>query len=117
MVNIQYCVHRQKSKSVHPTQIRQSWPKARHHKRRIVQNDFVSLVRDKLQSSGTLHMATDWEEYAQHMLQVMEAAEGFINIAGLQNFALRPSTRALTKFEQRGHRLGYGVWDLIFQKR
>lgn len=92
------------------------WPKARHHKRRIVQADFASLVWRKLVNTGTLHMATDWENYAQHMLALMEQQSGWENSAGLHNFALRPTTRPLTKFESRGHRLGYGTWDLIFRK-
>lgn len=93
------------------------WPKARHHKRRIVQPNFVNLVASKLKNDGRFHMATDWENYAQHMLAIMEQEDVFINVAGKGNFALRPSTRALTKFEQRGHRLGYGTWDLIFNKK
>jgi tRNA (guanine-N7-)-methyltransferase len=92
------------------------WPKLRHHKRRIVQAQFVQLIAQKLRTFGTLHMATDWEEYALHMLAVLEAQAGWENTAGLQQFAERPITRPLTKFEQRGHRLGYGTWDLIFRK-
>jgi tRNA (guanine-N7-)-methyltransferase len=93
------------------------WPKARHHKRRIVQNEFIQLIASKLQGNGIFHMATDWEEYAQHMLSEMENAKGWVNCAGPGNFSERPSTRSLTKFEQRGLRLGYGTWDLIFSKR
>ena len=61
-------------------------------------------------------MATDWENYAEHMLAVMSAADGFENIAGEGNYIVRPEYRPLTKFEQRGQRLGHGVWDLIFKK-
>lgn len=90
------------------------WPKARHHKRRIVQPEFANLVASKLVTNGYLHMATDWENYAQHMLEVMEQQTNWTNTAGKYNYAIRPSTRPLTKFEQRGQRLGYGTWDLIF---
>jgi tRNA (guanine-N7-)-methyltransferase len=92
------------------------WPKARHHKRRIVQSDFVALVAKKLLTTGTLHMATDWEEYAFHMLEVMEQQKDWYNSANKGNFAPRPITRPLTKFEQRGQLLGHGTWDLIFHK-
>lgn len=92
------------------------WPKARHHKRRIVQLEFIELVRRKLNDLGTIHMATDWEAYAEHMLCVMQQAPGWLNLAPTQTFIERPDTRPLTKFEQRGHRLGYGTWDLMFRK-
>lgn len=92
------------------------WPKARHHKRRIVQAEFTKLIAQKLQINGLLHMATDWEEYAVHMLNVMQTQNYWLNTAGENNFAQRPTTRPLTKFEQRGLRLGYGTWDLIFRK-
>lgn len=92
------------------------WHKARHHKRRIVQPAFAQLIHSKLQSDGVLHMATDWEEYALHMLEVMEQESNWINTAGAKQFAPRPATRPLTKFEQRGTRLGYGTWDLVFRK-
>lgn len=92
------------------------WPKARHHKRRIVQPKFTSLITSKLQLDGTFHAATDWEEYAEHMLTVLEAQSQMVNIAGKLQFADRPASRPLTKFEQRGQRLGHGTWDLIFRK-
>jgi len=92
------------------------WPKARHHKRRIVQATFTSLIAAKLRLRGTFHAATDWEEYAKHMLVVLEAQPFWENIAGKLQFADRPASRPLTKFEQRGLRLGYGTWDLIFRK-
>jgi len=92
------------------------WHKKRHHKRRIVQNEFVQLLRQKLKCSGTFHMATDWENYAEHMMQVMNESEGFENTAGKNQFLPRPEFRPLTKFEQRGQRLGHAVWDLIFKK-
>ena len=92
------------------------WHKKRHHKRRIVQEAFVQLLRKKLKADGIFHMATDWQDYAEHMMEVMSAAEGFENTAGKGNYIERPDYRPLTKFEQRGQRLGHGVWDLIFKK-
>ena len=92
------------------------WHKKRHHKRRIVQKEFVQLLRKKLKLGGVFHMATDWEHYAEHMMKVMGESEGFENIAGKDQFLPRPESRPLTKFEQRGQRLGHGVWDLIFKK-
>lgn len=92
------------------------WHKKRHHKRRIVQKEFVQLLRKKLKVSGVFHMATDWEHYAEHMMDVMNDSEGFENAAGKDKYLPRPDYRPLTKFEQRGQRLGHGVWDLIFKK-
>jgi tRNA (guanine-N7-)-methyltransferase len=92
------------------------WPKKRHHKRRLIQAPFTKLLGNKLKCGGTLHMATDWEEYAHHMMAVMESTPGFINIAGQNNFSPRPEFRPLTKFEQRGRRLGHQVRELIFKK-
>jgi len=92
------------------------WHKKRHHKRRIVQKEFVQLLRQKLKVGGVFHMATDWEHYARHMMDVMNGSEGFENMAGKDQYLPRPEHRPLTKFEQRGQRLGHGVWDLIFKK-
>lgn len=92
------------------------WPKVRHHKRRIVQPKFTNLITSKLQLGGIFHAATDWEEYAEHMLTVLESQAHLENVAGKLQFAERPASRPLTKFEQRGHRLGHGTWDLIFRK-
>lgn len=92
------------------------WHKKRHHKRRIVQSEFVQLLRKKLKPNGVFHMATDWQNYAEHMLEVMQAAEGFSNLANDNTYVERPEHRPLTKFEQRGQRLGHGVWDLMFKK-
>ena len=92
------------------------WHKKRHHKRRIVQKEFVELLRKKLKVGGVFHMATDWEHYAQHMMSIMNDSEGFENTAGQDQFLTRPGYRPLTRFEQRGQRLGHGVWDLIFKK-
>jgi len=93
------------------------WPKKRHHKRRIVQPAFVELVACRLKPGGVFHLATDWEEYAQHMLAVLEQSPSFSNSAGAGNYAPRPEERVLTKFERRGERLGHGVWDLVFVKK
>lgn len=92
------------------------WHKKKHHKRRIVQHAFVQLLRKKLQDNGIFHMATDWRDYAEHMMEVMSHAEGFENTAGQGNYIERPEYRPLTRFEQRGQRLGHRVWDLIFRK-
>ncbi|MBU3059327.1 tRNA (guanosine(46)-N7)-methyltransferase TrmB [Pseudomonas indica] len=92
------------------------WHKKRHHKRRIVQPAFAELVRQKLKIGGVLHMATDWEPYAEHMLEVMQAAPGYRNQAQDGRFVPRPDDRPMTKFERRGERLGHGVWDLLFQR-
>ncbi len=92
------------------------WHKKRHHKRRIVQPDFVQALRGKLKVGGVFHMATDWENYAEHMLEVMQAAPGFANVAASGDYVPRPEHRPLTKFEQRGQKLGHGVWDLMFKR-
>jgi len=92
------------------------WHKARHNKRRIVQVPFAELVMRKLKLGGVFHMATDWEAYAEHMLEVMSSIDGYQNQSETQNYVPRPETRPLTKFEQRGQRLGHGVWDLMFER-
>lgn len=92
------------------------WHKSRHHKRRIVQPAFAELVRQKLKVGGVLHMATDWEAYAEHMLDVMSVAPGYLNQALNGQYVERPSERPTTKFERRGERLGHGVWDLKFER-
>jgi len=92
------------------------WHKKRHHKRRIVQPEFVQAVRQKLEIGGVWHMATDWEHYAEQMMEVMSEAEGYENVAEAGQYIPRPETRPLTKFEQRGERLGHGVWDLMFKR-
>ena len=91
------------------------WPKARHHKRRLVQPDFIQLLRRKLKPGGSVHLATDWQDYAEHMLEVMEAAEGYSNTAGPGQFLSRPDWRPQTKFELRGLRLGHPVFDLLYK--
>jgi tRNA (guanine-N7-)-methyltransferase len=92
------------------------WPKTRHHKRRIVQPAFVRLVRSKLEPGGRFELATDWEAYAEHMLEVLEATPGLANVAGPGRFSPRPEHRPRTKFEARGERLGHRVWDLVYER-
>ncbi len=92
------------------------WHKRRHHKRRIVQDDFIQLLRKKLLPHGQFHMATDWEHYAQQMLKTMKQAPGFKNCAADGKYIPRPDYRPTTKFERRGERLGHGVWDIMFEK-
>jgi tRNA (guanine-N7-)-methyltransferase len=91
------------------------WPKARHHKRRFVNAENAALIRRKLKAGGIFHMATDWQNYAEWMLEHMDAAPGYENAAGKGNYSPRPAFRPLTKFEKRGHNLGHGVWDLIYR--
>ena len=92
------------------------WHKKRHHKRRIVQAEFAQMLRSKLAIGGIFHMATDWENYAEHMVEVMNAAKGYKNTAIGSDYIARPKDRPLTKFEARGHRLGHGVWDMKYQR-
>lgn len=93
------------------------WPKSRHHKRRLIQPRFVELLVKKLQSTGQIHLATDWAHYAEHMLAVLQSQPELINQASSGMYITRPAYRPLTKFEQRGLQLGHGVWDLLYQKR
>ncbi|WP_191602098.1 tRNA (guanosine(46)-N7)-methyltransferase TrmB [Marinomonas algicola] len=93
------------------------WHKKRHNKRRIVQATFAEKIAEILKPTGTFHMATDWQPYAEHMMEVMEAQTLYENVAGKNTFHPRPDWRPLTKFEQRGERLGHGVWDLIYAKK
>lgn len=92
------------------------WPKKRHHKRRLVQSEFIQLVIKKIKIEGQLHCATDWQEYAEHMLSVLSAEPNLANLGLDSGYSPRPETRPLTKFEQRGQRLGHGVWDLLFKR-
>ena len=92
------------------------WHKKKHNKRRIVKSTFVQQVREKLRSNGILHMATDWQHYADQMMETLSEAEGFENCAGAGQYSERPSYRPITKFEKRGEKLGHGVWDLVFKK-
>jgi tRNA (guanine-N7-)-methyltransferase len=91
------------------------WPKARHHKRRLIQPPFVQLLATRIAPGAYLHCATDWEHYAHQMLDVLSAEPLLENTA--DQFAERPAYRPLTKFEQRGLRLGHGVWDVIFRRK
>jgi len=91
------------------------WPKKRHHKRRLIQPPFVSLLASRLASGATLHLATDWEPYALHMLQVLIAEPSLVSMA--DGFAPRPAYRPATKFERRGERLGHASRDLVFRRR
>ena len=93
------------------------WHKKKHNKRRIVQLPFAALVHKKLHSGGVFHMATDWENYADYMMEVMSVAPGYENQAGQYCYSERPEYRPITKFEKRGERLGHGVWDLLFVAR
>jgi tRNA (guanine-N7-)-methyltransferase len=92
------------------------WPKKRHHKRRIVQPALVDQLARTLRPGGLLHLATDWDDYARHMLEVMGEIARFRNLAGAGAFAPRPDYRPVTRFEQRGRRLGHPVWDLLFER-
>lgn len=91
------------------------WPKKRHHKRRLVQAPFIKQLVSRLKPGAYIHCATDWEDYAMQMLEVLSQENALQNRH--QDFAPRPDYRPLTKFENRGLRLGYGVWDLIFEKK
>ena len=90
------------------------WHKTRHHKRRLIQPPLVRLLASHLQAGGYLHLATDWENYAVQMLEVLRAEPTLTNTAA--DFAPRPESRPLTKFEARGLRLGHGMWDLLFKR-
>lgn len=92
------------------------WHKKKHHKRRQVQAAWAQLVRRKLKVGGRLHMATDWQNYAEQMLEVLSNAEGFRNTSASGDYVPKPDYRPETKFERRGLRLGHGVWDLVFER-
>lgn len=91
------------------------WPKKRHHKRRLIQPALVANLCKKLKPGGYLHAATDWQEYAEHILAVLAAEPSLENTAA--DYAPRPAYRPLTKFEARGIKLGHGVWDIVFRRR
>jgi tRNA (guanine-N7-)-methyltransferase len=92
------------------------WPKKRHHKRRIVQPAFVELVAGRLRPGGVLRMATDWQPYAEHMLEVASGCAALRNESPDGSYVPRPESRPVTRFERRGHRLGHGTWDLAFSR-
>jgi tRNA (guanine-N7-)-methyltransferase len=91
------------------------WPKKRHHKRRIIQPPFIDLLAEKMYPGGVLHLATDWESYAEHMLEVMNARKDFENLSPENGPVPKPAWRPDTKYEKRGERLGHGVFDLVFR--
>ena len=91
------------------------WHKARHNKRRLIQAPLVALLTSRLAPGGYLHCATDWEDYAVQMLEVLSAEPSLENTA--ESYAPRPDYRPVTKFENRGLKLGHGVWDLVFRKK
>jgi tRNA (guanine-N7-)-methyltransferase len=91
------------------------WPKKRHHKRRLLQADFIHALAQRLGPGGYLHVATDWEDYATDVLAAASAEPLLVNTTAL--FAPRPAYRPATKFEQRGLKLGHGVWDIVFERR
>ncbi len=91
------------------------WPKKRHHKRRLIQTEFVSLLTSRMKPGAYLHAATDWQEYAEHILAVLSGESQLQNTA--PDYAPRPAYRPQTKFESRGIKLGHGVWDIVFQRR
>ncbi|KLD63206.1 tRNA (guanosine(46)-N7)-methyltransferase TrmB [Dyella japonica] len=93
------------------------WHKKRHNKRRIIQPDFVALLASRMAPNGLLHLATDWQPYAEHMLEVMEAAPDWRNDLSPGQYAEKPAWRIETHFERRGLKLGHGVWDLLYRKR
>lgn len=93
------------------------WHKKKHHKRRIVRDSFVELLARKLAPNGYFHAATDWENYAEWILEILNRATEFKNLSPSQTYCERPDYRPLTKFEQRGIRLGHGVWDVMFAKQ
>jgi len=93
------------------------WHKTRHHKRRLIQPGFADLLANALKPGGLLRLATDWQDYANHMLAVLNDHSLFVNVAGTAGFVERCDDRPLTRFERRGHRLGHGVWDLAYARR
>jgi tRNA (guanine-N7-)-methyltransferase len=91
------------------------WPKKRHYKRRLIQAPFVALLSSRMKSGGYLHVATDWENYAQQILEVLAAEPTLVNTAS--GYAPRPEWRPKTKFEARGLKLGHRAWDIVFHRR
>ncbi|EAQ97670.1 tRNA (guanine-N(7)-)-methyltransferase [Congregibacter litoralis KT71] len=92
------------------------WHKKRHNKRRLIQPEFTELLASRLSPGGILHLATDWEPYAEHMLEVLNNCTALENSGENGGFVPRPEERPLTKFELRGQRLGHGVWDLLYRR-
>lgn len=92
------------------------WPKKRHHKRRIIQPDFVSQLARCMTSGGILHLATDWQPFAEHVLKVMQSSADFVNLSPTGDYYERPEWRPYTKYEERGEKLGHEVRDLLYQR-
>lgn len=92
------------------------WPKKRHHKRRLVQPSFIAMLASRMKARGILHLATDWEPYAQHMLEVMHNSPDFESLSPGGGGVLKPDWRPATKYEERGERLGHRVFDLVFRR-
>jgi len=92
------------------------WHKKRHHKRRLIQTNFAELLVRKLQPNGLLHVATDWQDYAEHMWDILDLTQGLRNCAGPRGSIPRPAWRPQTRFERRGQKLGHEVWDLLYQR-
>ena len=92
------------------------WHKKKHQKRRIVRPEFMDEIVRMLAPKGVFHMATDWQDYAEQALEQINEVKGLQNISKTSDYVPRPENRTLTKFEQRGHRLGHGVWDMMWQK-
>lgn len=92
------------------------WPKKRHHKRRIIQPEFVELLARCMSRGGILHLATDWQPYAEHVLEVMRSNRDFVNLSPTGDYCERPDWRPFTKYEERGERLGHEVRDLLYQR-
>lgn len=93
------------------------WPKKRHHKRRLIQPEFVALLASRVAAGGLLHLATDWQPYAEHMLEVLEAAPEWRNAIAPGSAAEKPAWRMETRFERRGLKLGHAVTDLLYRRR
>jgi len=93
------------------------WHKKRHHKRRLIDADFVALLADKMRDDAVLRLATDWQEYAEQMLEVCNAEPRLDSLSAGRAYVERPAFRPPTRFERRGERLGHGVWDLAYRKR
>lgn len=92
------------------------WPKKRHHKRRLIQKDFLALLATRMTPHGLLHLATDWEEYAEHMIEILHSTPQWRNCAPTGDSVTCPPWRIATHFEKRGMRLGHGVWDLVYER-
>ena len=110
---LRYCIPPQKLERVYIL-FPDPWPKQRHHKRRLIQSPFITLLATRMAAGGQLHLATDWEEYALQMMAVLSGAQGWRNPAGPGVFSSRLPDRLPTRFETKGLQLGHGVWDLTF---